>query len=85
MARASRMSYFGGDCYAYALLAMGYIDVIAESSLRAWDVAALIPVVENAGGVVTDWNGGPVPTEGGSLIAAGDPRVHAEAVKMLRR
>ena len=85
LARASRMSYFGGDCYAYGLLAMGYIDVIAESGLRAWDVAALIPVVEGAGGVVSDWNGNPVPTEGGSLIAAGDPRVHAEAVKMLRR
>jgi len=84
-ARAARMSYFGGDCYAYGLLAMGYIDVIAESSLKAWDVAALIPVVEGAGGVVTDWNGNPVPPEGGRLIAAGDPRVHAEAVKMLRR
>ena len=84
LAQASRMSYFGGDCYAYGLLAMGYIDVIAESGLRAWDVAALIPVVEGAGGVVTDWNGNPVPTEGGHLIAAGDPRVHAEAVKMLR-
>src|SRR5215469_15137124 len=60
MARASRMSYFGGDCYAYALLAMGYIDLIAESSLKAWDVAALIPVIENAGGIATDWNGNPV-------------------------
>jgi histidinol phosphatase-like enzyme (inositol monophosphatase family) len=84
LAHASRMSYFGGDCYAYALLAMGYIDVIAESGLRAWDVAALIPVVEGAGGVVSDWNGNPVPFEGGHLIAAGDPRVHAEAVKMLK-
>jgi myo-inositol-1(or 4)-monophosphatase len=84
LARAARMSYFGGDCYAYALLAMGYIDLIAEASLRAWDVAALIPVVEGAGGVVSDWNGNSVPLEGGHLIAAGDPRVHAEAVKMLR-
>ena len=83
-ARAARMSYFGGDCYAYALLAMGYIDLIAESSLKAWDVAALIPVIENAGGVVTDWNGNPVPSEGGHLLAAGDARVHADAVKMLR-
>ncbi|HKD20817.1 MAG TPA: histidinol-phosphatase [Rhizomicrobium sp.] len=84
MARASRMSYFGGDCYAYALLAMGYIDLIAESSLKAWDVAALIPVIENAGGIATDWNGNPVAPDGGHLIAAGDPRVHAEAVKMLK-
>jgi myo-inositol-1(or 4)-monophosphatase len=85
LARASRMSYFGGDCYAYGLLAMGFIDVIAESGLRAWDVAALIPVVEGAGGVVTDWSGNPVSSEGGHLIAAGDARVHAEAVKMLGR
>jgi len=84
LANSARMTYFGGDCYAYGLLAMGYIDVIAESGLRAWDVAALIPVVENAGGVVSDWNGNPVPAEGGHLIAAGDPRVHAEAVEMLR-
>jgi histidinol phosphatase-like enzyme (inositol monophosphatase family) len=84
LAHASRMSYFGGDCYAYGLLAMGYIDLIAESGLRAWDVAALIPVVEGAGGVVSDWNGNPVPPEGGHVIAAGDARVHAEAVKMLR-
>jgi myo-inositol-1(or 4)-monophosphatase len=80
---AARMSYFGGDCYAYGLLAMGFIDVIAESSLKAWDVAALIPVIENAGGIVTDWKGNIVPQSGGHIIAAGDPRVHAEAVRIL--
>ena len=53
------MSYFGGDCYAYALLAMGFIDIIAEGRLAPWDVAALIPVIEGAGGIVTDWNGKP--------------------------
>jgi myo-inositol-1(or 4)-monophosphatase len=83
LARAARMSYFGGDCYAYALLAMGSIDLIAEASLQAWDVAALIPVIENAGGIVTDWNGNPVGA-GGHVIAAGDARVHAEAVRMLQ-
>jgi len=82
LARASRMSYFGGDCYAYALLAMGHIDLIAESGLKSWDVAALEPVIVNAGGVVSDWKGNPLGA-GGNIIAAGDARVHAEAVKML--
>jgi myo-inositol-1(or 4)-monophosphatase len=79
---AARMSYFGGDCYAYALLAMGHIDLVAETSLKAWDVAALVPVIENAGGIATDWEGGPVG-ESGSIIAAGDARVHADALRML--
>lgn len=78
----ARMSYFGGDCYGYALLAMGFIDVIIEGRLAPWDVAALIPVIENAGGVITDW-GGSAFANGGNVIAAGDARVHAEAVKML--
>jgi myo-inositol-1(or 4)-monophosphatase len=79
----ARMSYFGGDCYAYALLAMGFIDLIVESMLKPWDVAALIPVVTHAGGIFTDWKGGPVSLEGGSIVAAGDRRVHAEALKIL--
>lgn len=79
---ASRMSYFGGDCYAYALLAMGFIDVIIEGRLAPWDVAALIPVIENAGGIVTDWNGKPLE-HGGRVIASGDKRAHAEAIKIL--
>ena len=79
----ARMSYFGGDCYGYALLAMGFVDIIVESMLKPWDVAALIPVIENAGGVFSDWKGGPVSPEGGSVVAAGDARVHAEALKIL--
>jgi len=78
----ARMSYFGGDCYAYALLAMGHIDLIVEAALAPWDVAALVPIVENAGGTFTDWSGGPVG-QGGRVIAAGDARVHAEAVSLL--
>lgn len=79
----AKLSYFGGDCYAYGLLAMGFIDVIVESMLKPWDVAALIPVVENAGGVFTDWQGGPVSPDGGSIVAAGDARLHAEVLKIL--
>lgn len=82
LCRQARLSYFGGDCYGYALLAMGFIDVIVEASLKSWDVAALIPVVENAGGVLTDWGGNPCHG-GGRIIAAGDRRVHAEALAVL--
>jgi myo-inositol-1(or 4)-monophosphatase len=82
VARASRMSRFGGDCYAYAMLAAGHIDIIIESALKHWDVAALIPVIENAGGLVTDWRGNPVG-DGGSIVAAGDSRAHAEVLAIL--
>jgi histidinol phosphatase-like enzyme (inositol monophosphatase family) len=81
---AARMSYFGGDCYGYALLAMGFIDVVIEARLAPWDVAALVPVVQNAGGIMSDWKGKPL-ANGARVIAAGDPRVHAEAVKLLAR
>jgi myo-inositol-1(or 4)-monophosphatase len=78
----ARLSYFGGDCYAYGLLAMGFIDLIVEAALNPWDVAALIPVIENAGGVISDWQGGPCP-QGGRVVAAGDSRLHAEALQIL--
>ena len=62
---------------------MGFTDLVIESGLHRWDVAALVPVVENAGGIVTDWQGGSC-AEGGPCLAAGDARVHAEAVKLLK-
>jgi len=77
----ARMSSFGGDCYAYALLAMGHLDVIIEATLQPWDVAALIPLVEGAGGALTDWSGG--KTDRGRVVASGDPRVQAEVLEML--
>jgi myo-inositol-1(or 4)-monophosphatase len=79
----ARMSYFGGDCYAYALLAMGFIDLVIEGRLAPWDVAALIPVIEGAGGLVTDWTGAPF-ANGACVLAAGDKRVHAQAVALLK-
>ena len=79
---AAMMSRFGGDCYAYGLLAMGFVDLVVEARLKPWDIQALIPIVEGAGGVITDWNGGPC-AEGGRVIAAGDKRVHAEALTYL--
>ncbi len=79
---AVRMSRFGGDCYLFGLLAMGFADLIVESALHRWDVAALIPVVEGAGGVITNWQGGDC-REGGQVVAAGDGRVYAAALKLL--
>jgi myo-inositol-1(or 4)-monophosphatase len=81
--RACCLSRYGGDCYAYALIAMGFVDLVIETDLKRWDVAAILPIVEGAGGVVSDWNGDPITGEG-NIIAAGDARVHAEAVKILR-
>jgi histidinol phosphatase-like enzyme (inositol monophosphatase family) len=82
LAKKSRLSRYHGDCYAYGLLAMGFVDCVAEAGLKEWDTAALIPIVEGAGGIITDWNGAPV-TSGGRVLACGDARVHAEAVKIL--
>jgi myo-inositol-1(or 4)-monophosphatase len=82
VADVARMTRFGGDCYLFGLLAMGFADLIVESSLHRWDVAALIPVVQGAGGIITDWRGGDC-SAGGQVIAAGDPRVHEAALKLL--
>jgi myo-inositol-1(or 4)-monophosphatase len=78
-----RMTRFGGDCYGYCLLAAGFVDLIVEAGLKAYDIVALVPIVEAAGGIVTTWDGGPA-TEGGRILAAGDPRVHQEAMAILR-
>jgi len=79
---AVRMSRFGGDCYLFGLLAMGFVDLIVESAFHRWDVAALIPVVEGAGGIITNWQGGDC-REGGQTLAAGDAHVHAAALRLL--
>ncbi len=78
-----RLRRYGYDCYAYAMLAAGFLDVVVEAGLKPYDVQAIIPVVEAAGGVMTTWDGGPAE-RGGRIIAAGDPRVHAEALKILQ-
>jgi myo-inositol-1(or 4)-monophosphatase len=82
VADAARLVRYGGDCYAYCLLAMGLVDVVIESSLRAWDVQALMPIVERAGGVITTWDGARCE-EGGSVVACGDPRLHATVLEAL--
>jgi myo-inositol-1(or 4)-monophosphatase len=79
---AARLRRFGGDCYNYCLLALGQIDLVVEAGLKAFDILPLIPIIEQAGGVVSTWDGGD-PREGGQILAAGDPRLHAAAVKIL--
>ncbi|MEO8304030.1 MAG: histidinol-phosphatase [Betaproteobacteria bacterium] len=82
VAARARLTRWGGDCYAYCLLAMGLIDVVIEASLHAYDVQALIPIVEAAGGVMTTWDGTPCE-EGGSVVACGDPALHSKVRELL--
>jgi histidinol phosphatase-like enzyme (inositol monophosphatase family) len=77
-----RMTRYGGDCYSYCLLAAGFADLIVEAGLKPYDVVALIPIIERAGGRITTWDGEPA-TKGGRIIAAGDARVHAQAMAVL--
>ena len=75
---------FGGDCYAYGLLALGHIDVIAEATMHLWDWAALVPVIEGAGGRLTDWNGRRLTRHSdGHTLAVGDPALLAQAIEIL--
>jgi histidinol phosphatase-like enzyme (inositol monophosphatase family) len=80
----ARLTRYGLDAYAYARLAAGTIDMVAESGLKSHDVAALIPVIEGAGGVVTDWRGGPAQL-GGQIVAASNRAILDEALISLRR
>lgn len=77
-----RLSRYGGDCYAYCMLAAGHLDLIIETELKSYDVAALIPIVNGAGGIITTWDGKP-PQSGGRIVAAGDKRLHDAALKLL--
>jgi histidinol phosphatase-like enzyme (inositol monophosphatase family) len=80
----ARLTRYGCDCYAYCMLAAGHIDLVIESGLKPYDIAALIPIIEGAGGIVTTWDGGSA-AQGGSIVAAGDQRIHAAAVELLKR
>ena len=79
-----RLVRWSADCYAYALLATGFVDLVAEASMKPYDYAALIPVVEGAGGTISDWHGRPLTLESdGRVLAAGDAALHAAAVRLL--
>jgi histidinol phosphatase-like enzyme (inositol monophosphatase family) len=81
---AARLARYGCDAYAYAMVALGRIDLVVESNLKPWDYEPLIPVVAGAGGVVTNWRGEGVDGSG-QIAAAGDPRCLDEALTALRR
>ncbi len=77
-----RLFRYGVDCYAYALLAGGHIDLVIENNLKPYDVGALIPLIEQAGGIITTWDGGR-PEQGGHIIAAGCRAVYEQARALL--
>ncbi len=83
VARQAKLTRYGMDCYAYALLASGQVDLVIEAGLNAYDIQGPISVVQAAGGVVTDWQGGPAHM-GGRAIAAANPEIHAEALEILK-
>lgn len=83
VAERVRLVRYGTDCYAYALLAAGQIDLVIEAGLYAYDVQAPIAVIEAAGGIVTDWQGRPAPN-GGRILAAANAQVHAAALDFLK-
>ncbi|MBI3451464.1 MAG: histidinol-phosphatase [Rhodospirillales bacterium] len=82
--RATKLVVFGSDCYGYGLCASGFVDLVVEASLKVYDYAALVPVLEGAGGTISDWQGRPLGLESdGRVLAAGDARCHAAALPLL--
>ena len=84
LSAAVRRTVYGGDCYNYGLLASGHLDLVAEAGLKPYDFCALVPVIEGAGGTVSDWGGRPLTIDSeGRALAAGDKHAHAEALARL--
>jgi myo-inositol-1(or 4)-monophosphatase len=81
---AALLSRYGGDCYAYCMLAAGHVDLVIETGLKPHDVVPLLPIIVGAGGVITSWENGP-PHAGGRIVAAGDARVHQAAMALLAK
>lgn len=80
----TRMRRYGGDCYSYGLLASGHVDLVVEAGLQPYDYLALMPVIQGAGGVITDWAGQPLGLGSqGRVIAAATPQLHRQAMRVL--
>jgi inositol-phosphate phosphatase / L-galactose 1-phosphate phosphatase / histidinol-phosphatase len=80
----AHMTRYGTDCYAFAILSSGHIDLIVEAGLNEYDYCAVVPVIENAGGIVTDWSGRAKTLDGeNTIVAAGDVATHAETLRIL--
>ena len=82
VAERSRLIRLGGDCYVFSMLAMGLIHVVFEKGLKPYDIQALIPIIEGAGGVVTTLEGGN-PSLGGSIVATANPELHEDVLRRL--
>jgi histidinol-phosphatase len=80
----AKLSRYGGDCYAYCMLAAGLIDLIVETEIKPYDIVAIIPIVAGAGGIITTWEND-AAQGGGRIIVAGDKRVHAAALDILAK
>ncbi|MEO0937985.1 MAG: histidinol-phosphatase [Pseudomonadota bacterium] len=83
VASQARLVRYGMDCYAYALVAAGHVDLVIEAGLAAYDIQAPIALIHAAGGIVTNWEGGPAHA-GGRALAAANPEIHAEALALLK-
>ena len=84
IAKAAKLQRFGADCYAYGLLALGFIDLVLEASLKPYDFSAMVPIVEGAGGIATDWQSSPLSlASDGRVLVAGDANAHREALALL--
>jgi myo-inositol-1(or 4)-monophosphatase len=82
LAQRCLLHRFGGDCYNYAMLAAGFLDLVVEGQLKPFDIVPLIPVLEGAGCVVTDWEGRR-PLSGGYVVAAATAELHAAALAVI--
>jgi histidinol phosphatase-like enzyme (inositol monophosphatase family) len=82
---AARLARLGCDAYAYAMVAAGTMDMVIEAGLKSWDIESAIPLIEGAGGIVTDWRGNPVGQHGGQIVIAGDRACLDEALVALKR
>ncbi len=81
--RAARLTRYGTDCYGFAMVAAGYADIAVDAGLQSYDIVALIPIIEKAGGVGTTFEGGPAEA-GGDIIAAASPELHEAAMKAIQ-
>jgi histidinol phosphatase-like enzyme (inositol monophosphatase family) len=84
IANTARFQLYGGDCYSYGLLASGHVDIVMESGLKAHDFMAFIPLIEEAGGVITDWEGNALTFESkGDIIVSATPELHQEVLGLI--
>jgi len=81
---ACKLTRYGTDCYAYAMVASGHVDLVVESQLHIYDIAGLIAIVENSGGKITNWQGGSA-AKGGQVLACGNEQIHRQALEMLNK